>query len=266
MMHQTIKNTLGVVLIVLALAGTVGLVRMSNAYSRSIDPATARSFTVTGESKVVVVPDVAQFTFGVTTQGGRDLAQLQKENTQKVNEAIAYVKSKNVDAKDIATSQYQVEPRYQYSSCASGICPPPQIVGYTVLQRVTVKVRDFAAASDILAGVVERGANDVSQLTFTVDDLEAIRTTARINAIAKAREKATAIAKAGNVRVGKLLSMDDGSTSTAFQQMGYGGGARMNTMMYDAALEAKAVEAPAPAIEAGSQEITVSVTLRYAIQ
>ncbi len=265
-MHPTIKNTLGVALIACALAGTVGLVRMSSAYSRSIDPATARSFTVTGESKVVVVPDVAQFTFGVTTQGGRDLAVLQKENTQKVNEAIAFVKSKKVDAKDITTSQYQVEPRYQYSSCASGVCPPPQIVGYTVVQRVIVKVRDFAAASDILAGVVERGANDVSQLTFTVDDLESIRNTARITAIAKAREKATAIAKAGDVRIGKLISIDEGTAPAAYPEMGYGAGARAESFVYDTAMSAKAVNAPAPAIEAGSQEVQVFVTLRYSIR
>lgn len=262
MMHPTIKNILGVMLIVLAIAGTAGIVRVSSAYSRASDAATARSFTVQGESKVVVVPNVAQFTFGVTTQGGRDLAPLQKQNTQKVNEAIAFVKSKNVDAKDITTAQYQVEPRYQYSSCVAGVCPPPEIVGYTVTQRVTVKVRDFSAASAILAGVVERGANDVSQLTFTVDDLESIRNEARIAAIGKAREKAKAIAKAGDVRIGKLISIDEGASPVAvvYPEMGYGGGAR--TMAADAKQEG----APAPVIEAGSQEIQVFVTLRYSIR
>ena len=48
------------------------------------------------------------------------------------------------------------------------VCPPSEIIGYTVEQGVEVKVRDFAKVGDILAGVVENGANSTSQLYFTI--------------------------------------------------------------------------------------------------
>jgi uncharacterized protein len=258
-MHTTIKNILGAAIIISALVGSMSLSRMSSAYSRSIDPAKTRNFAVTGESSVVIVPNIAEFTFGVTTQGGRDLAELQKENIRKLNDAITYVKSQNVAAKDITTSHYQVEPRYQYFPCTTGVCQPPQIVGYTIVQRVIVKVRDFSAAGRILAGVVERGVNDVSQLHFTIDDIETIRTAARIEAIGKAREKAKAIAAAAGVTADEIISIEDSSTSADYSEMQFN-----MPRSTGASFDAKST-GPTPYVEPGSQEVRMRVTLRYAI-
>ena len=90
---------------------------------------------------------MAKFSFSVITEGGKNLADLQKENTKKVNGAIDFVVANRVDKKDIKTTGYNVSPRYEYSSCPSSPiareCPPPSIVGYTISQDVQVKVRDF---------------------------------------------------------------------------------------------------------------------------
>lgn len=233
-------------------------------YSRSIEPSSFRSFAVQGEGKVIAKPDVAKFSFSVISQGGKDIARIQKENTERVNRAIELVKKAGVEEKDIKTEQYSVEPRYQYYSCpppepygTAKPCPPAEITGYTVSQTVLVSVRNFEKVGDILTGVVEAGANSVSQLSFTVDDPTLLESEARAEAIAKAQEKAEQIAKAGKFSLGRLLSLDEGSTYPPFyyrneaKAMGIGGG-------LDAAM-------PAPSIEPGSQEIRVNVTLRYEI-
>jgi uncharacterized protein YggE len=201
------------------------------------------------------VPDVAHITFSVITQNG-DLAKLQQQNTERANRAIEFVKSKGVDAKDIKTQSYTIEPRYEYRPCTIGPCPPPAIVGYSVTQTVSVKIRDFTIIGDILAGVVERGANSVSGPFFNVDDPTELQNQARREAIEKAKKRAEAVAEAGGFRLGKLLSIEDSYYPIyGYEALGKGG-----------AGEAVRASVPMPTVEPGSQEITVTVILRYGIK
>ena len=264
-MSEKIKNYLGLAVILGILLLATAAVGFVSSYSKSIDPAKLRSFVVTAEGKAVAVPDVATFSFSVITEGGKNLGNLQKENTEKINKIIDFVKAQGVDSKDIKTINYSVEPRYEYFSCPPVLqtfperevkpCPPPAISGYVINQTVSVKVRDFNKIGDLLAGAVEKGANQVSQLVFTVDDRTAVENQAREEAIQKARTKAQGLARAGGFRLGKLLSIDEGFYPIPYyDQFGRGG----------AQLAEKA--APAPPIEPGSQEVIINMTLRYEIQ
>lgn len=232
-------------------------------YSRSVEPSTFRSFTVTGEGKAVAIPDMAEFSFSVLTQGGKNLGALQQENTVKVNRAIGVAKAAGVEDKDIKTTEYTVEPRYQYFNCSPGLldsgkpCPPPEIVGYTVRQTVAVKVRDFSKIGDLLRDVVESGANTVSQLNFTLDDPTETQNQARAEAIQKAKAKSKSIAKAGGFRIGRLLSIEEGGGPVPIFY---------KTLSTEAFGRGGDFPAPAPAIEPGSQETQVTVILRYEIR
>lgn len=252
------KIYLGTALVVAVFLFAVGYLCYVNVYSKSIQPSSYRSFSVSGEGEVTAIPDIAQFTFSVITQGGKDIAALQKENTEKTNKAINFLKAQNVEAKDIKTANYNLEPRYQYYECrypesSVNPCPPAEIVGYTITQTVSVKIRDFGKIGTIVSGVVENGANSVSQLSFTIDDPTAIESQARAEAIAQARQKAELVAKAGGFQVGRLISIEEGYTPI----YGYGMGG---------ATKAEYAAVPAPTIEPGSQEVTVNVTLRYEIK
>jgi len=212
-MDPRIKNWVGMALVAALLLGAVASLWYVRAFSQSIEPSSFRSFSVSAEGEAVVIPDVAEFTFTVLTQGGTDLTATQQTNTKKTNDAIDFVKSKGVERKDIKTQGYSVEPRYQYYNCTGPIlqkgveidpyvsereaCPPPEIVGYTVHNMVSVKVRNFEEVGGILSGVVENGANSVSGIYFTVDDPTAVENEARAEAIAKAKDKAEALADAG---------------------------------------------------------------------
>ncbi len=259
-MNEQIKNYFYITVIIVLLIGAFSTVKYVNSYSKASQPSSFRSFNVAGDGKVVAVPDVARFSFGAVTEGGKDIASLQKQNSDKVNKAIAYLKGNGVDEKDITTQNYSVDPRYQYFNCSgegTTACPPAEIVGYTVNQAVAVKIRDFSKVGNILSGVVENGANTVSQLQFTIDDPTAVQNEARAKAIDKAKAKAEAIAQAGDFKLGRLLSIDEGGASpSAYQDyggFGYGGGAPM------------AVKS-SPNIEPGSQEINVVITLSYEIK
>lgn len=241
-------------------AGTFALVAFSlsaiwfvASYSKAAEPASFRSFMVQGQGKVSIIPDIAQFSFGVVTQGGIDLAATQEQNTQNTNAAVAFLKEQGIEEKDIATKNYSVEPRYQYENCPdrNTVCPPPDIVGYTVRQQVQVKVRNFGILGGLLSGIVEKGTNTVSELSFTIDDPTLGQNEARKQAIEKAQAKAKAMAEAGGFRVGRLLSIQEGALFAPRYDIG--------------ALEATS-GAPSPGIEPGSREVQVTVTLTYEIE
>ena len=82
-MNTKIINAMGVAGILVALM--LGFAAMSyvSSYASSIQPSSFRSFSVTGDGKAVGIPDVATFSFGVTTEGGKDIGALQKDNTAK---------------------------------------------------------------------------------------------------------------------------------------------------------------------------------------
>jgi len=220
-----------------------------------------RSFSVTGEGEVVAVPDIAQFSFSVTTEGGKDIASLQEENSNKMNKAIEFIKDNNVEEKDIKTQNYNISPRYQYYNCnrpydSVAPCPPAEIVGYTISQTIMVKVRNIPTAGDLLAGVVTNGANSVSQLSFTIDDPEEFKKEAREEAIKKAQKKAKELARTSGFKIGELISINESSYSpnrylmATDMEYGIGGGMDLATAK----------------IEPGSQDVTVNVTLRYEIK
>ncbi len=231
-------------------------------YGRSIDQNfPTRTFSVQGEADMETPNDIAFFTATVVTEGEGDVSKLQGTNTEKMNAINAFLTEKGIDKKDLKTTNYAMNPRYNYPNCLPGTitCPPATINGYTITQSLEVKVRDMAIVGELLGGIVAAGANSVSGVSFITDDDSAARDMARTEAFKEARKKAEAIAKAGGFRLGKLVSLyEDGG---------------MPGMQYDTATmnagalgygEAKA--APAPTIEPGVKEGKVSVNLTFEIR
>jgi len=254
-MNKTIKNIIGIAGIIAGIIVAVSVASYANTYSKSVEPSSYRSFSVSAEGEAVGIPDIAEFTVGVVTEGGTNIGSLQEENTGKTDAIISYIKENGVEDKDIKTSWYDISPRY--NTCYDGVCPPRQIVGYTISSSITVKARDFEKAGEMLSGVVSRGANDVSGLTFKIDDPEAPQKAARDEAIAKAKVKAEELAKSAGFKVGRLLSITDGYSTPYYS--------RVMMDSYKVMSEAAGSIAPV-ALEPGSQDITSSVTLVYEIR
>lgn len=262
-MNEKLKNYLGWAIIVslLSLAGAAW--HYVNVYDRSIEPSSFRSFTASGEGKVVLVPDIAQFSFSVLTEGGADIAKLQTENSEKINRAIKFLKEQDLADKDIKTESYNLSPRYQNVSCGfpvpggPRVCPPPSIVGYTISQTVSVKIRkdNFDKIGRLLAGVIEQGANTVSELNFSIDDPAAAENEARAEAILQAKEKAEAVARAAGFSLGQLLAIEEGIVAPY-----------RKSVFAESGLAAGAAPLPPPDIEPGVQEIRVNLSLRYEIK
>lgn len=248
--EKKIKNYLNIAIVIGIAVLIYTSVSYVNSYSKSVLPSSFKSFSASGEGSVVAIPDVAITAIGVITQGSKNIKTIQEQNSEKMNAVIEFLKANGIEPKDIKTQYYNLEPRYQYCDRNNGLlCPPPTIVGYSISQNISVKIRDFGKIGDILSGVVDKGANSVSQISFEIDEPEKYNAQARAEAIQKAKEKAKSVATAAGFKLGELLSIDEGYQSPGIYGYGMGG-------------ESLAIKS-APTIEPGSQKISVSVTLRY---
>lgn len=253
-MSNQIKDYLGISIIAAIILSVIAVFWFAFSYSDSVSP--QANFSVSAEGEVVSIPDVAQVRATVITEGGENLTNLQEQNTEKMNGVIDFIKEKGVESKDIKTTSYNITPRYQNYNCSEirEVCPPAEIVGYTVRQNVNIKIRDFSNIGSILSGVAENGANSVSDLSFTIDDPTEARTEARKKAIEKAKEKAKSIAKEAGFSIGDLTSIHESVNSPYYPAY------------YESTVGRGGADVSAPKIEPGSQEVKVNVTLTYKIK
>lgn len=205
------------------------------------------TFSVTGEGKVSVPPDLAIVTVGVQAQGAtvKAVQDLLNKNINAVSDAV---KKAGVDSKDVQTSGYNINPSYDYNGGSQ------RITGYQASTNLTIKVRQIDNSNAVIDAATAAGANQVGGITFDVNDKTKAQNDARQLAVADAKSKAQNAAKIAGFSLGKIINYTED----------FGNVIRPVPMM---ATSDKAVSVSAPTqVEPGSNDITVNVTLEYQIQ
>ena len=165
--------------------------------------------SVSGTGEVQSAPDVAFVDAGVTTSGATAGDAL-SANTKAMSALISTLTAEGIDAKDIQTSQFSVNPQYVYpDKDADGNTPPPRIVGYQVQNGVTIEVRKIGDLGGILDKIVGVGANTINNVNFSVADPGSLLSEARKAAFANARSKAETYAAAAGGTLGDIISIDE---------------------------------------------------------
>lgn len=216
-----------------------------------ISPAYAGTITIEGHGEVMAVPDMAQITSGVNTQGATAREALDA-NTAAMSELITELKASGIEARDIQTSGFSVNPNYVYTDerDANGYSLPPKIKGYQVTNTVTVAVRELDDLGAILDKSVTVGANTVNGVSFSVADPSSLYDDARKAAFADARAKAELYAVAAG---GKLDEINSVSEEQGFNSP-------QPVAMYS--MRAEAASAPVP-VEAGELAFSINVTVQW---
>lgn len=218
-----------------------------------------RIISFSAEGKVFVKPDIAKITFSVITQGERAEA-VQIENDKKMGALIDFIKKEGVQSDDIKTIGYYLNPQYDYNWCKTNkdehrVCPP-KIVGYELNQTVEVKIRDFDKVNIIVGGLAEKGANQISNVSFEIDDIEDYKNLARIEALKKIEKRAKLISEKTSVKLGKIINISEGGVYPPIYRA--------------MSKEMAGVEAPSPiptaSLEPGMEEISVTLTVSYEIK
>ncbi len=243
------------VLAILALFLLVETLNAAENYGRP-DHAPTNTITVTGHGTATAVPDTATVSFGATETSAQ-VADAQAKVTAKIDAALASVKQQGVDAKDITTTSYNINPHYVYTTCAPGMaCPSNATVsGYDVSEMISVKVRDTTKVAAILQGLGQANVTNISGPDFTVDDPASVEAEARGKAIDQARAQAQVLSKQLGARLGQVVSFsENGNTPRPMYAM-------------DASLKAEgATMAAAPSVPVGQNEYASDVSITYEIR
>jgi uncharacterized protein YggE len=120
----------------------------------------SRSVQVTGAATINVVPDRALILLGVQSNGLTP-ELVQAANSLAIQKVIGALDAQGIEAKDIATDIYIIEPVYEsYESL--------YIKGYRIYNTISVTLRDVSKTSDVLAAALNAGANQVQSVEFTL--------------------------------------------------------------------------------------------------
>ena len=157
------------------------------ANSLSADEAPKRTISLSASGAIKTTPDKVDISTGVNAQAPTAKEALVK-NSAAMTEVIAALKGEGLDAKDIQTTNFNVQPLYEERKDGR----PPKIVGYQVTNSVRITVRDVGKLGQILDRVVTLGVNDARKLAMR-------------NAIANAK----LYAEAAGAKLGKVLAISE---------------------------------------------------------
>jgi uncharacterized protein YggE len=169
-----------------------------------------RLLSVVGEGVVRGRPDMAVITLAVVTDAKEARGAL-AQNSAAMNRLTEALKAKRIEARDLQTSGFSVEPRYTQAPQNQDEEKPftPEIVGYTVRNELTVRIRDLGRTGEILDAAVTLGANSISGPVFTLADPSAQEDLARRAAMRDALRKGGLYAEAAGVTLGPIMRIDE---------------------------------------------------------
>jgi uncharacterized protein YggE len=164
-----------------------------------------RVISVTGEGKAATPPDMAVIQTGVVTYRPTATEAL-SANNESMEKILEVLKTFNIASKDIQTSGFHVSPEYKRDERGR---TQPEIIGYRVTNQVSVKVLNLADLGKVLDALVRAGSNQVSGVSFGLEDPTGVLDQARNRAVADARSRAELYAQAAGVRLGKVLTISE---------------------------------------------------------
>lgn len=257
---MTTRWTIAAVAAVAAAVGAVGMI----ATSAGDDDATAtvpddsvpgqdddslggaRTIVVSGHGTVSVTPDIANISLGVQATAPTGTEALDTIS-EKSTALVATLKGLGLAAEDLQTSGLSLYPQYG----DDGV----EIRGYNASVSVEVTVRDVTRVGEIIDGAqgfVGEGLT-IGGISFSYDDPEAVLEGARIAAIENATVRAGQFASAAGVELGAVVRIVEPTSSGPIP------------LLREADFAADASVGASVAIEPGSQELAVDVTVVFAM-
>ncbi|MEY4232177.1 MAG: hypothetical protein RL144_377 [Actinomycetota bacterium] len=228
-----------------AISTAIALIASAGFFNPAAAAAPTRYITTTGNGTVSVIPDAVKVSATVSVLGTTSKAALATANTTSTAVRKALTANK-IATRDVATQSISVYPEYSYPDNLT-----PVISGYRASQSFSITVRAAATAGAVVDAIVDAGGANVminGASPFVLDN-EKATDLARAAAVKSARAKATSYAKLLGVKLGRVVFLNEQSSPNPFPVFG---------------VTAKA-EDSATQIDLGQQEVTVLVTVRWAI-
>jgi uncharacterized protein YggE len=211
------------------------------------------TISVSSTGSASVAPDMAMISLGVQRQA-RTAREALNMNSTAMADVLAALKAEGIEGKDLQTANFNIQPQYHYfKQPSSGEQRPPEIIGYTVSNQLSVRIRDLAILGEILDLTVTLGVNSGGNIRFMSDNPAPTISKAREMAMKNAIAKAKTLTSAAGVGLGKILTISENSSSPrpmAMQEMAM----------------TRAASAPAVPVASGENSYSVSVQVSWEIK
>lgn len=198
----------------------------------------APGIVTAGDATVSKRPDVAFLSAGVEAQASTAGAA-QRDLASQAGRLIARARSLGIPDSDINTSGYAIGPRYGNDGT---------LTAYTASEQLEMKWHNVDNVGTALDALVQEGGATRVGVSFGLNDPKAAQAEARSLAIADARNRAAAMAKAAGVSLGQVLSVTDLTAGVRTPQADYAPSA-----------------AAATQVPVGQLDVTVTVQVEFTI-
>lgn len=207
-----------------------------------------KSISVSGTGVVSVEPDQVTITMSVRTTN-RDLLLSTQENAAKMQAVQQALLDSGLTKEDFATQNYNI---YQESRWENN----RQILGnYRVTNEIVATIHNVEQAGTIIDAAVKAGANEFSELNFSVSNTMQAVKQARILAIKQAEEAANLLASTSGAKIGSVITIKEDQVPSS--------GA---VPLKNAVLTMSASDGASTSINAAKTNVSVTVHVEYSLQ
>jgi uncharacterized protein YggE len=225
-----------------------------NAPVAASDPASNTSestISVTGVGTVYVQPDEALIDLGVVSNA-LNVTSAVNQNDAAMNSVVAALRGLGIDANQIQTTQFSVNPQYNYNS------PTPTLTGYQVVDmvQITLNSTNTTLIGRVINAAVVAGANQVTGVDFALTSAQQalVQRQALQNAVGNANLTAQEAASAAGLKIVGVQSIT--VLSSSYPQF-FGG------QMYPVFNASSSISSPP--IYPGQSEYTAVVQVTYLV-
>lgn len=204
----------------------------------------ARTISVSGSGAVQVIPDRAVLELSVVTWNP-SVSVASNENAALMTKVQKALESAGVPKDSYSTSNYSIRREVSY---VNGRSVPGD---YRASNVLNVVLADITGVGEVIDAAISAGANELSSLNFTVSDSSEYMEEVRRLAVEQAYEKASVLAEASGSKLGRVMQISEQSYTQP---------------LYKSNLMVTAEADAATPVQAGKQDITVSVNVLYELK
>lgn len=207
-----------------------------------------QGLVVSGTATVRVKPTLVVVHLGVSHSSPRP-SEAKNATEASIRKIAAAVKAAGVGEQDLQTTRFQLSRGYN-SRGEPG--------WWQCSTQLELRIKEVDRASAVLEAALDAGANQVSHVDYTVEELQEVRAQARDEACKGAKSKADQYAKNFGLNLGAPISV----TENAPQNWGFYGANRATQSMMEGDPAQSAAEAE-QILSSGSVAVTLTVNVTY---
>jgi uncharacterized protein YggE len=201
--------------------------------------------SVSGEGKIIAVPDQVFISIAVETKG-TNATDVKKQNDATIEKVLQFITKFKVPKSDVQTKSISLNPQYDYEKKKRN---------YNATQTIEILLKNITQYDSLMEGLVDAGINRINGVEFKTSKLIEYQSEARKLAIKEAKSKAEDYVSVLGQKVGKALTITD-STQNYYPQPMYA----LKSMAMNQA------EAPRETLAIGEIIISASVNVSFLLE